>query len=122
MPFLEHQDGYLHDVFVSYAHADVEAAGDSHIKRWCQQFGEELRKEIAAELRRDQPTSQIVSMFLDESARPDASIDPSLPLSGQLDQATRIRAAARAYVSLLPQHALVSQRNPVLGKCADQEG
>jgi hypothetical protein len=102
MPFVDTDDGYLHDVFVSYAHADVEAAGDSHIKRWCQQFSEELRKEIAAELRRKQPSSRIVSMFVDESARPDASVDPSLPLSEQLVQA--IRGSALLLVLMSPYY------------------
>jgi hypothetical protein len=100
MPFLGDQDGYLHDIFVSYAHADIEATGDSQLKRWCQLFAEELRKEIAAELRRKQPKSQIVSMFLDENPHPDASVDPSMPLSVQLDQA--IRGSALLLVLMSP--------------------
>ncbi len=63
-------------------------------------FIDELRKEIAAELVRKQPKSQIVSMFLDESTRPDAAVDPALPLSTQLDQA--IRGSALLLVLMSP--------------------
>ena len=87
VPFLGNEDGYLHDAFVSYAHADVEAIGNSPLKRWCQSFLEELRNEVVSELKQNQPESRLFDMFLDESNRPDAAVDPALPLSAQLLQA-----------------------------------
>jgi hypothetical protein len=100
VPFLENEGGYRHDAFVSYAHADVEAVGDSHLKHWCQSFAEELRKEVSAELKRKHPVSPLFEMFLDESKRPDAAIDPALSLSAQLAQA--IERAALLIVLMSP--------------------
>ena len=100
MAFLENQGEYRYDAFVSYGHADVELVGDSHLKHWCQLFVDELRKEIAAELARKQPRSRIVSMFLDDSTRPDAAVDPALPLSTQLHDA--IRGSALLLVLMSP--------------------
>jgi hypothetical protein len=34
---------FEHDVFFSYAHADVEGRGGSETKAWCQQFAKNLR-------------------------------------------------------------------------------
>ncbi len=62
--------GYLHDVFVSYSHGDVNKAGASLLKDWSLQFVDLLNENLSIVLRHQ------VSIFLYASKRQENAIDP----------------------------------------------
>ncbi len=70
--------GYLHDVFVSYSHGDVNKAGASLLKDWSLQFVDLLNENLSIVLRHQ------VSIFLDASKRQENAIDPLASLTDQL--------------------------------------
>lgn len=55
---------FEHDVFFSYAHADVDQVGDSETKAWCQRFANDLRQAL-----KHIPEFAQLSLYLDENPR-----------------------------------------------------
>lgn len=89
---------FVHDVFLSYSHGDVDGTGLSRLKQWSQAFARELESEFRAH-----PTfGRTFSLFLDEHHRPAQAIDPMAPLTAQL-QADIERSAVLA-VLMSPQY------------------
>jgi hypothetical protein len=91
---------FMHDVFVSYAHGEVDSSGNSPLKIWSKAFARELEIEL-----RTMPGLQNSSVFLDDSDRADHSLDSNNPLTQQL----RSAAGGSAFLlSLMSPHCLAS--------------
>ena len=73
---------FEHDVFFSYAHADVDRVGDAEIKAWCQQFANDLRQAL-----RRFPEFAMLSLYLDESPRQGERLDETAELTPSLKRA-----------------------------------
>ncbi|MGZ8980478.1 MAG: hypothetical protein ACXW2D_06975, partial [Burkholderiaceae bacterium] len=71
-----------YDLFISYAHGDFDKAGSSPLKVWSQGFAAKLVEELRLSLEGEQLVA-----FLDENSRPGFGIDPTRPLTDQLQQA-----------------------------------
>jgi hypothetical protein len=82
---------FLHDVFVSYSHGDVDGSGGSPLKTWSIAFVRELQDELKII-----PQLRSPSVFLDQSPRPEQGLDAGNPLTAQLQG-----AASRAALLLL---------------------
>jgi hypothetical protein len=91
---------FLHDVFVSYAHGDVESSGKSPLKIWSKAFSRELELEL-----RTMPGLQNSSVFLDNSDRTDHSLDSNDPLTQQLRSAA---AGSAILLLVMSPHYLAS--------------
>jgi hypothetical protein len=89
---------FVHDVFLSYSHGDVDGTGLSKLKQWSQAFAKELESEFRAhpQFGRD------FSLFLDDHHRPEQSLDPMAPLTAQLQ--TDIEQAAILAVLMSPHY------------------
>jgi hypothetical protein len=61
--------GFLHDIFVSYSHGDVDQAGASLLKDWSTQFIDLLNNNLKTVLR------QQVSIFFDDNKRHENAVD-----------------------------------------------
>lgn len=89
---------FIHDIFVSYSHGDVQGDGLALLKQWSQGFVAELERElqafpeIGAELR----------IFLDQSHRPGQNLDPMAPLTETLQR--EIAGAAILAILMTPQY------------------
>jgi hypothetical protein len=68
-----------HDVFVSYAHADVEHKGSSDTKAWCQEFADDVRDALLR-----WPEFADLSFYLDESRRKGQRLDETADLEAAL--------------------------------------
>jgi hypothetical protein len=73
---------FEHDVFFSYAHADVDRVGGSATKAWCQKFARDLRDAL-----RDFPEFAPLSLYLDESPREGERLDETAELTPSLKEA-----------------------------------
>jgi hypothetical protein len=96
MPAYLEKHGYLHDVFVSYSHGDVDQAGDSLLKDWSVQFVDLLRKNLITVLR------QPVSIFLDDSKRHENALDRLASLTDQFKG--KIERSALLQVLMSPHY------------------
>lgn len=85
---------FEHDIFFSYAHADVDRDGDSVIKEWCQQFARDLRNKIQIF-----PEFAPLSLFLDETDRHGERLDETAELTGALEKASQRAALLCAMMS-----------------------
>jgi hypothetical protein len=97
---------FQHDLFVSYSHGDFDGDGKSDLKDWSACFAKELEREL-----RLIPKFKSASVFRDEDHRPSKGVDPTVPLSEQLEE--RIKASALLLVLMSP-HYLAS------GWCTDE--
>jgi len=63
------------DVFFSYSHAVFPGEGNTELKRWSQKLAKELRQDLSS-------VCGLVnlSLYLDESARTNESVDPTVDL------------------------------------------
>lgn len=91
-------DPFLHDLFISYSHGDVDGSGRSKLKQWSQGFAQELESELRALPR----LGKTLKIFLDQHAQPDQGLDPMAPLSQQLNQ--DIGGSALLTVLMSPQY------------------
>jgi hypothetical protein len=73
---------FEHDVFFSYAHADVDQVGGSEIKEWCQRFAKDLRKAL-----KRFPEFAPVLVYWDESPREGERLDETAELTPALRKA-----------------------------------
>jgi hypothetical protein len=73
---------FEHDMFFSYAHADVDQVGDAEIKTWCQRFAKDLRHAL-----RRFPEFAVLSLYLDESPRKGERLDETAELTPSLKKA-----------------------------------
>jgi hypothetical protein len=85
---------FEHDVFFSYAHADVDGVGGSETKAWCQQFAKDLRQALN---RFDE--FEPLSLYLDESPRTGERLDETAELTPALRKAAGCSALLCAMVS-----------------------
>jgi hypothetical protein len=85
---------FEHDVFFSYAHADVDGSGGSETKAWCQQFAKDLR----ASLKRFSEFAEL-SLYLDESPRTKERLDETAELTPALRKAAGCSALLAAMMS-----------------------
>jgi|SRR5579862_1131543 len=92
---------FCYDVFVSYAHGDVDRSGDSLLKGWSLAFIRELEAEL-----RTTPKWQDCSVFVDESSRPDHGLDANDPLTQQLRIAV---SGSGLFLILMSPHYLASK-------------
>jgi hypothetical protein len=88
--------GYLHDVFVSYSHGDVNQAGTSLLKDWSTQFVDLLNDNLKTVL------GPQVSIFLDASKRHENAIDRLASLTNQLQE--KIEKSALLHVLMSPHY------------------
>ena len=88
--------GYLHDVFVSYSHGDFDQAGTSLLKDWSTQFIELLNNNLSTVL------CQPVSIFLDDSKRPENAVNRLASLTNQFKE--KIEKTALLQVLMSPQY------------------
>jgi TIR domain len=88
--------GYLHDVFVSYAHGDVEQTGNPPLKDWSVQFVDQLKKNLSTVLNHQ------VSVFLDDAQRDEEALDRLAALTDQFK--TKIEKSALLQVLMSPQY------------------
>lgn len=93
---------FKHDVFLSYSHGDFDGSGNSILKQWSQGFARELEREL-----RVLPNiGADIAVFLDQHHRPGQGLDPTSPLTDQLQ--SQIAASACLAVLMSP-HYLRSQ-------------
>jgi hypothetical protein len=85
---------FEHDVFFSYAHADVDRVGDAEIKAWSQKFASDLRQAL-----RRFPEFAPISLYLDESPRTAERLDEPAELTPSLKKAAGASALLCAMVS-----------------------
>jgi hypothetical protein len=85
---------FEHDVFFSYAHADVDGTGDAEIKTWCQKFANDLRQA----LRRFEEFKPL-SLYLDEGPRTGERLDETAGLTPSLRTAAGRAALLCAMMS-----------------------
>jgi hypothetical protein len=85
---------FEHDIFFSYAHADVDGTGDAEIKAWCQRFANDLRKAL-----RRFPEFARLSLYLDESPREGERLDETAELTPALRKAAGDAALLCAMMS-----------------------
>jgi hypothetical protein len=85
---------FEHDVFFSYAHADVDGVGDAEIKTWCQKFANDLRQAL-----RRFPEFAPLSLYLDESPREGERLDETSELTPSLRAAAGASALFCAMIS-----------------------
>jgi hypothetical protein len=83
---------FQHDLFVSYSHGAFPGEHNSELKRWSQKFAKDLRAELAGH-----GEFAGISVFLDESDRPDENVDRTAQLTGLLGD----RVANSALFTLL---------------------
>lgn len=95
MPFLENP--FEHDIFVSYSHGDFDGAGHSPLNSWSQQFAKDLDNQI-----RQIRHFRELRLFLDESQRPDQGVDPTIPLTTQLQH--DIKASGLLLILMTPDY------------------
>jgi hypothetical protein len=88
---------FKHDLFVSYSHGAFKGKHDSHLKLWSQKFAEDLRAELAGSGEFDD-----ISVFLDESERPDENVDRTEQLTTQLRE--RVVSSALFTLLMTPQY------------------
>jgi len=69
--------GYLHDIFVSYSHGDVDQLGASFLKDWSTQFIDLLDNNLKTVLR------QQVFDFFDDSKRHENAVNRPASLTNQ---------------------------------------
>lgn len=89
---------FVHDVFLSYSHGDVEGTGESKLKQWSQAFARELESEFRAHPQ----FGRTFRLFLDDHHRPGHGIDPLSGLTEQLK--ADIEGAAVLAVLMSPQY------------------
>jgi hypothetical protein len=92
--------GFLHDIFVSYSHGDVDQAGASLLKDWSTQFIDLLNNNLKTVLR------QQVSIFFDDNKRHENAVDRLASLTNQFNE--KIEKSALLQVLMSP-HYLDSQ-------------
>jgi hypothetical protein len=85
---------FEHDVFFSYAHADVDRVGDAEIKAWSQKFASDLRQAL-----RRFPEFAPLSLYLDESPREGERLDETAELTPSLKKAAGASALLCAMMS-----------------------
>jgi hypothetical protein len=85
---------FEHDVFFSYAHADVDGTGDAEIKAWCQKFASDLRQAL-----RRFPEFAPLSLYLDESPREGERLKETAEVTPSLKKAARASAVLCAMMS-----------------------
>ena len=85
---------FEHDIFFSYAHADVNQVGDAEIKAWCQKFASDLRQAL-----RRFPEFAPLSLYLDESPREAERLDETAELTPNLKKAAGASALLCAMMS-----------------------
>lgn len=89
---------FLHDLFVSYSHGDVDGSGRSKLKQWSQGFVQELESELRALPR----FGKALKIFLDQHEQPEQGLDPMAPLSKQLNE--DIGSSALLTILMSPQY------------------
>jgi hypothetical protein len=89
---------FIHDVFLSYSHGDVDGIGQSKLKQWSQAFARELESEFKAHPR----FGKTFQLFLDDHHRPAQGIDPMAALTNQLQ--ADIEQSAVLAVLMSPQY------------------
>jgi hypothetical protein len=87
---------YAPDVFITYSHGDVDGSGQSELKAWSQRFARALEDEL-----RQDGEFRKLALFLDQSARVETALDPTLPLTKQLRE--QVERAAILTVLMSPQ-------------------
>lgn len=90
---------FVHDIFVSYSHGDLEGDGNSPLKIWSQSFVEELRRELQFEI------DNAINLFLDQSERSDANLDRMAPVEEELKKSA---SSAAILLVLMTPHYLRS--------------
>ncbi len=85
---------FVHDVFVSYAHADVDNEGTSDIKDWCQDFANNIRSKLKMF-----PDFKDISFYLDESERQGERLSATSEISSTLEEAASKSALLLAMMS-----------------------
>jgi hypothetical protein len=85
---------FEHDVFFSYAHADVDGVGSSATKVWCQQFAKDLRDAL-----KFFDEFKDFSLYLDESPRQNERLDETAGLTPSLQNAAGSSALLCAMMS-----------------------
>lgn len=85
---------FEHDLFFSYAHADVEGVGGSATKAWCQKFAKDLSDTL-----KDFPEFAPLSLYLDESPRTGERLDETAELTPALKKAAGCSALLCAMMS-----------------------
>jgi hypothetical protein len=73
---------FRHDLFISYGRGDSGNSGSTPLMLWSIAFARALEAEL-----RLLPALDNVSIFLDESQRPEHQLDPHAPLTGDLRSA-----------------------------------
>lgn len=91
---------FKYDLFVSYSHGAFDGSGRSPLKEWSQMFVADLERQL-----RQIASFQHVRVFLDQDQRPDQSVDPTDPLTGQL---TCDISSAALLIVLMTPHYLAS--------------
>lgn len=82
MPYL--QPYYDHDMFVSYAHADMDGSGRSPLKEWSLEFKNELEQEL-----RLIHGYNSVRVYIDVNRDPDHGVDRSRNTERQITEAVK---------------------------------
>jgi hypothetical protein len=85
---------FEHDVFFSYAHADVDQVGDAETKAWCQRFAKDLRLAL-----KRFPDFASLSLYLDKSPRAAERLDETAELTPSLRAAAGRTALLCAVMS-----------------------
>jgi hypothetical protein len=84
------------DVFFSYSHAAFSGKHDTELKIWSQKLAEDLREELSVSGLAN------LSLYLDESARTDESVDPTEKLGCQLK--AQVSSAALLTLLMTPHY------------------
>jgi hypothetical protein len=84
------------DVFFSYSQAAFPGQSNTVLKRWSQKLAADLREEFWTS------ASVNVSLYLDESARADESVDPTEELGSQLK--AKVSSAALLTLLMTPHY------------------
>ncbi len=95
-------DPFLHDIFISYSHGDVDGHGNARLQQWSESFALELE----AELKAFPDIGAGISVFLDQHYRHGSGVDPMDPLDPQLKK--KITGSAILAVLMSP-HYLTSR-------------
>ncbi|MEQ1815366.1 MAG: hypothetical protein ABL861_02630 [Nitrosomonas sp.] len=90
-------DPFLHDLFVSYSHGD-DGNGNASLKPWSEAFVIALEKELRA----DRKYRQALRIFRDTDGRLGQGVDPTVPLTEQLQN--EIRGTALLMILMSPDY------------------
>jgi hypothetical protein len=94
---LSRKHGYEFDLFLSYAHADVDGTGESPLKTWSQQF----YRSLLATLRSFQ-LEPLPRIFLDEAPRQENALNRAAHLGPELIET--VGKSALLQIVMSPQY------------------